>query len=76
MKASKIKAKQVENVAIQLFNGVDKKLFQKKGLKKQRGRMRRAYFRINNPDAFLSDNFKEIQGMYLNTKNGELLLDY
>ena len=29
-----------------------------------------ALFRFNNPDSLLTDNFKEIQGMYLNTKKG------
>ena len=57
---------------MQLFNGVDEKIIpEKSAYKKQKYRRRRAYFRFNNHDIFLSDDFKEIQGMYLNTKKGE-----
>ena len=62
----------MKNLAIQLFNGVDEKIIpEKRVYKKQRCRRRRAYFRFNNPEGFFSDNFKEIQAIYLNTKKGE-----
>ena len=61
----------MKNVAIQLFNGVDEKVIPEiRHTKSKDVEEGQALFRFNNPDSTLSDNFKEIQGMYLNTKKG------
>ncbi len=55
-----------------MFNGFDKKVIPEiEHTKNKNVEGGQALFRFNNPDAILSDNFKEIQGMYLNTKKGE-----
>ena len=52
-------------VAIQFFNGVDEKVIPEIRLTKSKDcQAGQAFFRFNSPDALLSDNFKEIQGMY------------
>ena len=76
MKAYKIKntkiTKQVKNVAIQLFNGLDEKVIPEiRHAKSKDLEGGHALSRFNNPDSLLSDNFKEIKGMYLNTKKGD-----
>ena len=62
----------MKNVAIQLFNGVDEKvILEIRHTKSKDLEEWQALFRFNNPDSLLSDNFKEIQEIYLNTKKGE-----
>ena len=56
----------MKDVGIQFFNGVDEKVIPEIRLTKSKdGEAGQAFFRFNNPDALLSDDFKEIQGMYL-----------
>ena len=56
----------MKDVAIQFFNGIDEKVIPEIRLTKSKdGQAGQAFFRFNSPDALLSDNFKEIQGMYL-----------
>tara|TARA_Y100001968_G_C18742276_1_gene429522 strand:+ start:184 stop:372 length:189 start_codon:yes stop_codon:yes gene_type:complete len=62
----------MKNVAIQLFNGVDEKDITKiRHTKRKDEEGGQSLFRFNNPDVLSSDNFKEIQGMYLKTTKGE-----
>ena len=63
----------MKDIAIQFFNGVDEKVIPEIRLTKSKdGEAGQAFFRFNNPDALLSDNFKEIQGMYLIDEEGEI----
>ena len=60
-------------VAIQFFNGNDEKVVPQIRLtKSQSGHAGQAYFRFENPEALLSDDFKEIQGMYLLDEEGQI----
>ena len=63
----------MKDVAIQFFNGVDEKVIPEIRLTKSKdGQTGQAYFRFENPEALLSDNFKEIQGMYLLDEEGQI----
>ena len=60
-------------IAIQFFNGIDEKVVPQIRLTKSKsGHAGQAYFRFENPDALLSDDFKEIQGMYLLDEEGQI----
>ena len=60
-------------IAIQFFNGIDEKVVPQIRLTKSKdGQAGQAYFRFENPEALLSDNFKEIQGMYLLDEEGQI----
>ena len=49
----------MKNVAIQLFNGFDKKVIPEiRHTKNKNVKGGQALFRFNNPEALLSDNFK------------------
>ena len=61
------------SIAIQFFNGIDEKVVPQIRLTKSKsGQAGQAYFRFENPEALLSDNFKEIQGMYLLDEEGQI----
>ena len=61
------------SIAIQFFNGVDEKVVPQIRLTKSRsGHAGQAYFRFENPEALLSDDFKDIQGMYLLDEEGQI----
>ena len=63
----------MKDVAIQFFNGIDEKVIPEIRLTKSKdGQAGQAFFRFNSPDALLSDNFKEIQGMYLIDEEGKI----
>ena len=63
----------MKDVVIQFFNGVDEKVIPEIRLTKSKdGEAGQAFFRFNSPDALLSDNFKEIQGMYLLDEEGQI----
>jgi len=65
----------MKDVAIQFFNGVDEKVIPEIRLTKSKdGQAGQAFFRFNSPDALLSDNFKEIQGMYLIDEEGKITI--
>ena len=61
----------MNNVAIQFFNGIDEKVIpvirHTKIKDEQAGQ---ALFRFDTHDALLSDNYKEIQGIYLIDEDG------
>ena len=60
-------------IAIQFFNGIDEKVVPQIRLTKSKsGHAGQAYFRFENPEALLSDDFKEIQGMYLLDEEGQI----
>ena len=61
----------MKDVAIQFFNGVDEKVIPQIRLTKSKdGYAGQAFFRFDNPEALLSDNFKDIQVMYLLDEEG------
>ena len=63
----------MKDVAIQFFNGIDETVVPPIRLTKSKdGQAGQAYFRFENPEALLSDNFKEIQGMYLLDEEGQI----
>ncbi len=63
----------MKDVAIQFFNGVNEKVVPEIRLTKSKdGEAGQAFFRFNSPEALLSDNFKDIQGMYLIDEEGEI----
>ena len=63
----------MKDVAIQFFNGIDEKVVPQIRLTKSKdGEAGQAFFRFNSPDALFSDNFKEIQGMYLIDEEGKI----
>ena len=63
----------MKDVAIQFFNGIDEKVVPQIRLTKSKdGQAGQDYFRFENPEALLSDNFKEIQGMYLIDEEGQI----
>ena len=60
-------------IAIQFFNGIDERVVPQIRLTKSKdGQAGQAYFRFEIPEALLSDNFKEIQGMYLLDEEGQI----
>ena len=60
-------------ISIQFFNGIDEKVVPQIRLSKSKsGQAGQAYFRFENPEALLSDDFKEIQGMYLLDEEGQI----
>ena len=60
-------------VAIQFFNGIDERIIPEIRLTKSKdGKAGQALFRFDNPEALLSDDFKEIQGMYLIDEEGQI----
>ena len=61
----------MKDVAIQFFSGIDEKVIPQIRLTKSKdGYAGQAFFRFDNPEALLSDNFKDIQGMYLLDEEG------
>ena len=61
----------MKDVAIQFFKGVDEKVIPEIRLTKSKdGYAGQAFFRFDNPEALSSDNFKDIQGMYLLDEEG------
>ena len=64
----------MSNVAIQFFNGIDEKVIPQIRLTKSKdGQAGQAFFRFDSPEALLSDNFKDIQGMYLIDEEGQII---
>ena len=63
----------MKDVAIQFFNGIDEKVIPEIRLTKSiDGQTGQAFFRFDSPQALLSDNFKEIKGMYLLDEEGQI----
>jgi len=63
----------MKDVAIQFFNGIDEKVIPQIRLTKSKDREAgQAFFRFDNPEALLSDNFIDIQGMYLIDEEGQI----
>ena len=63
----------MSNVAIQFINGFDEKVIPQIRLTKSKdGQAGQAFFRFDSPDALSSNNFKDIQGMYLIDEEGEI----
>ena len=61
-------------VSIQFFNGIDEKVIPEIRLTKSKdGQAGQAFFRFDNPEALLSDDFKDIQGMYLIDEEGQII---
>ena len=64
----------MNNVAIQFFNGIDEKVIPQIRLTKSKdGQAGQAFFRFESPEALLSENFKDIQGMYLIDEEGQII---
>ena len=62
-------------IAIQFFNGIDEKVIPQIRLTKSKsGQAGQAYFRFENPEVLLLDNFKEIKGMYLRDEEGQITI--
>ena len=60
-------------IAIQFFNGIDEKVVPQIRLTKSKsGHAGQAYFRFENPEALLSDDFKEILGMFFLDEEGQI----
>ena len=65
----------MKDVAIQFFNGKDEKVIPHIRITKSKdGQAGQAFFRFDSPEALLSDNFKEIQGMYLIDEEGQITI--
>ena len=63
----------MNNVAIQFFNGIDEKVIPQIRLTKSKdGQAGQAFFRFDSPEALMSENFKDIQGMYLIDEEGKM----
>ena len=61
-------------VAIQFFNGIDEKIVPEIRITKSKnGSAGQAFFRFDSPEALLSDNFKDIQGMSLIDEEGQII---
>ena len=61
-------------VAIQFFNGIDEKVIPQIRLTKSKdGSAGLAFFRFDSPEALSSENFKDIQGMYLIDEEGQII---
>ena len=64
----------MKSVAIQFFLGIDENVIPQIRLTKSKdGQAGQAFFRFEMPDALLSDNFKDIQGMYLIDEEGQII---
>ena len=64
----------MKKAAIQFLNGIDEKVIPEIRLTKSKdGQSGQAFFRFDRPDALLSDNFKNIQGMYLIDEEGQMV---
>ena len=63
----------MKDVSIQFFYGIDEKVIPQIRLTKSKdGQAGQAFFRFDSPEALLSDNFKDIQGMYLIDEEGQI----
>ena len=63
----------MKDVAIQFFIGINEKVIPQIRLTKSKnGGAGQAFFRFNSPEALMSDNFKDIQGMYLIDEEGQI----
>ena len=63
----------MNKVAIQFFNGIDEKVIPQIRLTKSKdGQAGQAFFRFDSPEALMSENFKDIQGMYLIDEEGKI----
>ena len=63
----------MSTVAIQFFIGINEKVVPQIRLTKSKsGNAGQALFRFDSPEALLSENFKEIQGMYLIDEEGQI----
>ena len=63
----------MKDVAIQLFNGINEKVIPERRLTKSKHwQAGQAFFRSDSPEALLSDNLKDIQGMYLIDEEGQI----
>ena len=63
----------MKKVAIQFFNGIDEKVIPQIRLTKSKdGQAGQAFFRFDSPEALMSENFKDIQGMYLIDEEGKI----
>ena len=63
----------MKDVAIQFFKGINEKVIPQIRLTKSKdGQAGQAFFRFDSPEALLSDNFKDIQGMYLIDEEGQI----
>ena len=59
-------------VAIQFYNGIDEKVTPQIRLTKSKdGQSGRVFSRFDFPEALLSENFKDLQGMYLIDEEGK-----
>ena len=64
----------MREVSIQFFKGVDEKIIPQIRLTKSKGGSAgQAFFRFDSPEALSSDNFKDIQGMYLIDEEGQII---
>ena len=64
----------MKGASIQFFYGIDEKVIPQIRLTKSKdGKAGQALFRFDNPEALLSDNFKDIQGMYLVDEEGQII---
>ena len=60
-------------IAIRFFNNLDENVVPQIRLTKSKdGQSGQAFFRFESPEALLSDNFKDIQGMYLIDEEGQI----
>tara|TARA_Y100001968_G_scaffold286730_1_gene287668 strand:- start:112 stop:471 length:360 start_codon:yes stop_codon:yes gene_type:complete len=63
----------MNNVSIQFFKGINEKVIPQIRLTKSKyGQAGQAFFRFDSPQALLSDNFKDIQGMFLIDEEGKI----
>ncbi len=63
----------MKSVAIQFFKGIDEKVIPHIRLTKSKnGEAGQAFFRFDSPEALLSDNFNDIQCMYLIDEEGQI----
>ena len=63
----------MKNVSIQFIYGINEKVIPQIRLTKSKdGKAGQAFFRFDRPEALLSDNFKDIQGMYLIDEEGQI----
>ena len=63
----------MSTIAIQFFSGIDEKVIPQIRLTRSKsGHSGQAYFRFENPEALFSDDFKEIQGMFLLDEEGQI----
>ena len=63
----------MKDVAIRFFNDINEKVIPQIRLTKSKhAQAGQAFFRFDNPEALLSDNLKDIQGMYLIDEEGQI----